>query len=234
MRLLHQQKNWPHLGQILFGCHTFRRIGEWWTTQPRKTHESPTRPFERLLGVLFHSHKRFPHGLVWLEEIWMSKDLWWPNMSACSSRFLALKSAGKKNTSFKLGGIFVEREVIHSMQHSYNIVTVWPCQTKCAEHGGCHNQLKFHPQKLEKPCITKGLATCQSLGARFSHEAKSLWWIPKQPGASTNHPILLLERLEPWPWPPWPWLRLRRRPWHTTNWGHLVEGLMIFLLKLLY
>ena len=123
----------------------------------------------------------------------------------------------KKHTSFKLGDFFVERAAIHSMQQSYNIVTVWPCQTKCAKHGVCHNQLKFRPRKLEKPCITKGLATCQSLGVRFSHVTKSLWWTPKQPGASTNHPILLLERLEPWPWPPWPWLRLRRRPWHTTS-----------------
>ena len=27
----------------------------------------------------------------------------------------------------------------------------------------------YNPNELEKPCITKGLATCQSLGARFSH-----------------------------------------------------------------
>ena len=26
-----------------------------------------------------------------------------------------------------------------------------------------------NPKKLEKPCITKGLATCQSLGVDFSH-----------------------------------------------------------------
>ena len=34
-------------------------------------------------------------------------------------------------------------------------------------------------KKLEKPeTITKGLASCQSLGARFSHVTRFLWWTP--------------------------------------------------------
>ena len=50
-----------------------------------------------------------------------------------------------------------------------------------------------NPKKLEKPCITKGLATstCQSLGARFSHVTRSLWWTPliiHDPTTCLHHP----------------------------------------------
>ena len=52
-----------------------------------------------------------------------------------------------------------------------------------------------NPKELEKPCITKGLATCQSLGARFSHVTRCLWWTPASPPSlptSTADPAKVL------------------------------------------
>jgi len=42
------------------------------------------------------------------------------------------------------------------------------CQKMVLLIGVGHNHLSFNPEKLEKPCIAKGLATCQSLGLIFS------------------------------------------------------------------
>ena len=39
-----------------------------------------------------------------------------------------------------------------------------------------------NPKKLEKPCITKGLATCQSLGARFSNVTFGAYGGPLEAG----------------------------------------------------
>ena len=54
------------------------------------------------------------------------------------------------------------------------------CEREWSKFGVCHNHLKIHPKNMEKPGITKGLATCQFLGARFSHgNGWWLWWTPK-------------------------------------------------------
>ena len=45
--------------------------------------------------------------------------------------------------------------------------------------GERHNHVRNFPKKLEKPeTITKGLATCQSLGLIFSCNGWCLWWTP--------------------------------------------------------
>ena len=71
-------------------------------------------------------------------------------------------------------------------------------QIKTDQNGVSHNHLKQLSKNLEKPCITKGLATCQSLGLIFQKNISTkralsvLFNLP-----ASNHPLIGKDNLRP-------------------------------------
>ena len=100
-----------------------------------------------------------------------------------------------------------EKLVVHLTQHD-------------TQQPGVHTHLKQF-QKIGKPCITKGLATCQSLGWIFPCNFRCLWWTQPSQESRCIHG-----------WPPLTslslslWVRLLgqvapqpKTPWITARWA---------------